>query len=169
MSHFVKPLAIGLAMASILMATDSSAQSGAPAAPSTINLPYGAPISLADARKVAAAAQAEAAANGWLIVTTIVEPNGQVVLNEKMDGAAYSALDVAGRKAVTSAHFKRPTLAFYEAVKGGTLNAIFAQAVAIEGGEPIVMGGKIVGALGVSGGTPVQDGQIARAGTKAVK
>ncbi|WP_269716717.1 GlcG/HbpS family heme-binding protein [Caulobacter sp. NIBR2454] len=166
MSHFVKPLAIGFAMATILMATEAAAQSGAP---STIGLPYGAPISLTDARKVAAAAQAEAAANGWLVVTTIVEPNGQVVLSEKMDGTAYSALDVAGRKAVTSAHFKRPTLAFYDAVKGGTLNAIFAQAVAIEGGEPIVMGGKIVGALGVSGATPAQDGQIARAGVKAVK
>ncbi len=87
------------------------------------------------------------------MVIVVVEPNGALVFSEKMDGAQYGSNDVARRKAETSASFRRPTAYFQEAVKGGTLNAIFTGALAIEGGELLIVDGKIAGAIGASGGS----------------
>ncbi len=103
------------------------------------------------------------------MVIVVVEPNGALVFSEKMDGAQYGSNDVARRKAETSASFRRPTAYFQEAVKGGTLNAIFTGALAIEGGELLIVDGKIVGAIGASGGSGAQDGQVARVGAAALK
>ncbi len=141
----------------------------APAALAADALEYGRNVTLAEAKTAASAAEAEALKNGWAAVITVVEPNGQIVLSWKMDGASYAAPGVARRKAETAAGFKRPTKAFQDAVKAGNLNAISNGALAIEGGELLVTGGKIVGAIGVSGATPEQDGIIARAGAAAVK
>lgn len=126
-------------------------------------------ISLAEAKSVVAAAEAEARKNGWSMVITVVESNGAVVLSEKMDGAQYGSIDVALKKAQTAANFRRPTSYFQDAVKAGTLNAIFTGAMAIEGGELLLVDGKIVGALGVSGGSAPQDGIIARAAAATLK
>lgn len=144
--------------------TAPAALPGPPPAP-----PYGRPVTLAEAKIAVAAAEAEARRQGWLMVVTVVEPSGALVISEKMDGAQYGSNDVARRKAETSASFRRPTAYFQEAVKGGTLNAIFTGALAIDGGELLVIDGKIAGAIGVSGGSGAQDGLVARVGAAAVK
>ena len=148
----------------LLGATPALAQTPPPQPPYSAHI-----ISLAEARTVAAAAEAEARKNGWNSVITIIEPNGQPVLMQKMDNTQYGAIEVARKKAETSANFRRPTSYFQEAVKAGTLNSIFSGAAAIEGGELLMMDGKIVGAIGVSGATGAQDGQVARAGAAALK
>lgn len=174
MSHFKETTAMKTTSAAILavlalsLGAPASAQTLAPA-PAAAPLVYGRAITLAEAKAVVAAAQAEARKNGWFMVVTVVEPNGALVVSEKMDGSQYGSNDVARRKAETAANFRRPTSYFQEAVKGGTLNAIFTGALAIEGGELLLIDGKIVGAVGASGGTGPQDGQVARAGVAAVK
>lgn len=159
------------ALGAALVAAPVQAQTATPApvpAPPPAP-PYGPSITLAQAKTAIAAAEAEARKQGWLMVITVVEPNGALVLSEKMDGAQYGSNDVARRKAETSANFRRPTSYFQEAVKGGTLNAIFTGALAIEGGELLIVDGKIAGAIGASGGSGAQDGLVARAGAAALK
>jgi uncharacterized protein GlcG (DUF336 family) len=146
------------------LAQTAPAPAAAPAAP-----PYGRSVTLAEAKVAAAAAEAEARKQGWSMVIVVVEPSGALVFSEKMDGAQYGSNDVARRKAETSASFRRPTAYFQEAVKGGTLNAIFTGALAIEGGELLIVDGKIAGAIGVSGGSGAQDGQVARVAAAALK
>ncbi|WP_426032491.1 GlcG/HbpS family heme-binding protein [Caulobacter sp. DWP3-1-3b2] len=159
-----------LALAVALMAGPALAQTApapVPAAPPAP--PYGRSVTLAEAKVAVAAAEAEARKQGWFMVIVVVEPNGALVMSEKMDGAQYGSNDVARRKAETSANFRRPTSYFQEAVTGGTLNAIFTGALAIEGGELLIVDGQILGAIGASGGSGAQDGLIARAGAAAVK
>jgi uncharacterized protein GlcG (DUF336 family) len=160
-------LAAGSALAQTA-AAPAPAPSAAPHAPPPAP-PYGRPVTLAEAKVAAAAAEAEARKQGWSMVIVVVEPSGALVLSEKMDGAQYGSNDVARRKAETAANFRRPTAYFQEAVKGGTLNAIFTGALAIEGGELLIVDGKIVGAIGVSGGSGAQDGQVARIAAAALK
>ncbi|MCK5911747.1 MAG: heme-binding protein [Caulobacter sp.] len=126
-------------------------------------------ITLAEAKSVVAAAEAEARKNGWSMVIAVVESNGAVVLSEKMDGAQYGSGEVALKKAHTAANFRRPTSEFQNAVKAGTLNAVFTGAMAIEGGELLLVDGKIVGAIGVSGGSAPEDGIVARAAAAVLK
>jgi len=160
-----------MTVAGLLMlgAASATAQTAAPAAPTFPAYPYGRTITLAEAKTVAAAAEAEARKNGWNMVVTVVEPNGAVVFSEKMDNTQYGSIDVSRRKAETAAAFRRPTSVFQEAVKSGTLNAIFTGAMAIDGGEPIVSDGKIIGAIGVSGAMSAQDDQCAKAGIAVIK
>jgi uncharacterized protein GlcG (DUF336 family) len=141
----------------------------APAAPAAASmpLPYGAPISLVQARAVLAAAQAEATANKWAVVIAIVDTGGHLVLLERMDVTQYGSVEVALGKATTSAAFRRPSKAFQDLVAAGgeglrTLS--LPGATPIEGGLPLIHEGRIIGAIGISGVTSVQDGQIARAG-----
>lgn len=169
----LRPALALVALSAALVAAPALAQGqNPPAAPvhaAPPAPPYGPPITLAQAKSVVAAAEAEARKQGWLMVVVVVEPNGALVMSEKMDGAQYGSNDVARRKAETAANFRRPTSYFQEAVKGGTLNAIFTGALAIEGGELLIIDGKIAGAIGASGGSGAQDGLIARAGAAAVK
>ncbi|WP_443748765.1 GlcG/HbpS family heme-binding protein [Asticcacaulis solisilvae] len=153
----------------MLGATAASAQTAAPAAPAYPTYAYGRTISLAEAKLAAAAAEAEAKKNGWTMVITIVEPNGAQVFSEKMDGTQYGSIEVARKKAETAATFRKPTSVFQEAVKGGTLNSIFTGAMAVDGGEPIISDGKIIGAIGVSGAAGFQDDQCAKAGAAVIK
>jgi uncharacterized protein GlcG (DUF336 family) len=145
------------------------AQTAAPAAPAvpTTALPYGAPITLVQARAVLAAAQAEAIANKWAVVIAIVDTGGHLVLLERMDVTQYGSVDVALGKATTAAAFRRSSKAFQDLVAAGgeglrTLS--LPGATPVEGGLPLIHEGRIIGAIGVSGVTSVQDGQIARAG-----
>jgi len=134
--------------------------------------PYGAPISLENAKKAAAPAIAEAAKNNWTMAVAIVDPAGTLVYYEKMDGTQNGSAHIAIEKARTSALFKRPTRAIQDAIAAGGEGLRFLKlegATPIEGGIPLVMDGKIVGAIGVSGGASVQDGQCAKAGADAVK
>jgi uncharacterized protein GlcG (DUF336 family) len=170
-TSMLRPALALLALSAALVTGPALAQT-APAAPvpaAPPAPPYGRSVTLAEAKIAVAAAEAEARKQGWSMVVVVVEPNGALVMSEKMDGAQYGSNDVARRKAETSASFRRPTSYFQEAVKGGTLNAIFTGALAIEGGELLIVDGKIAGAIGASGGSGAQDGLIARAGAAALK
>lgn len=134
--------------------------------------PYGSPITLEAAKKAAAPALAEAARNNWAMAVAVVDIAGDLVYFEKMDATQAGSVVVAVDKARSAARFKRPTKAFQDMLtSGGEGLRVFriTGAVPVEGGVPIVVGGKIVGAIGVSGGTSAQDGQCARAGVDAVR
>jgi glc operon protein GlcG len=133
--------------------------------------PYGAPISLADAKKAMAAAEAEAIKNGWGVAIAIVDSGANLVMLQRLDNAQLSAVRVAEQKARTAAEFRRPTKVFEDAVAGGGvgLRVLTFDASVAEGGVPIVSGGKVIGAIGVSGVQSHQDAQVAQAGADAVK
>lgn len=134
--------------------------------------PYGAPINGDTAKKVAAAALAETRKNGWTMAVAIVDPAGDLVYFEKLDGTQAASVGIAVDKARSAARFKRPTKALQDQVAAGGdgLRILgLPGAVPVEGGVPILMNGTIVGAIGMSGGTSQQDGQCAIAGTAAVK
>jgi len=134
--------------------------------------PYGAPISLESAKKAAAGAVAEARKNNWTMAVAITDGGGDLIYFEKMDGTQTGSVDVALGKARTAALFKRPSKVFQDVVAGGGagLRILGLQgAVPIEGGLPLLVDGKIVGAIGLSGGTSDQDGVAAKAGADAVK
>ena len=134
--------------------------------------PYGAPVSLENAKKAAAPAVAEAEKNHWNMAVAIVDPSGNLVYYEKMDNTQLGSANVAIDKARSAALFKRPTRALQDALAAGGdgLRILRIQgAVPVEGGIPLVMDGKIVGAIGVSGGSSTQDAQCAKAGVDAIK
>src|SRR5215472_4475982 len=133
--------------------------------------PYGAPVSLADAKKAAAAAVAEVAKVGSAPdAIAIVDHGGFLIYFERMDNTQLGSVEIAIEKARSAALFRRPSKVFEDAVAGGR-NAILALrgAMPLEGGVPIISGGKLVGAIGASGGTAQQDGQVAKAGADAIK
>ena len=133
---------------------------------------YGAAISLENAKKAAAPALAEAVKNHWNMAVAIVDPSGNLVYYEKMDDTQLGSANFAIDKARSAALFKRPTKVFQDALAAGGdgLRLLKIQgAIPVEGGIPIVMEGKIVGAIGVSGGSSAQDGQCAKAGADAIK
>jgi len=134
--------------------------------------PYGAPISLENAKKAAAAAVAEARKNNWAMAVAITDTGGDLVYFEKMDVTQTGSVNVAIGKARSAALYKRSTKVWYDAVAAGGagLRVLGLEgAVPIEGGLPLVVDGKLVGAIGLSGGSGAQDGQCAQAGADAVK
>jgi glc operon protein GlcG len=134
--------------------------------------PYGAPINLENAKKAAAAAAAEARKNNWNMAIAITDIAGDLVYLEKMDATQTGSIKVAMGKARSAAMFKRPTKVWQDGVAGGGagLRILGLEgAVPIDGGLPIVMDGKIVGAIGVSGAAADQDAQCAKAGVDALK
>jgi glc operon protein GlcG len=134
--------------------------------------PYGASIDSTNAKKVAAAAVAEAKKNGWFMAVAIVDTAGNLVYFEKMDGTQLGSVNVAQDKARSAALFKRPTKAFQDGVASGGAGLRLLKlegAVPVEGGIPLISEGKIVGAIGLSGGASEQDAQCAQAGVNALK
>jgi glc operon protein GlcG len=134
--------------------------------------PYGEPITLENARKVLQAAQAFAVGKQWTVVVAIVDTGGNLVALEKIDNTQIASIEVALAKARTANNFKRPTKALEDAVAGGGVGLRVLSlpgAVPIEGGDPIVVNGKIVGAIGVSGMSAAQDGEVAKAGLAGLK
>jgi glc operon protein GlcG len=134
--------------------------------------PYGTPIGSDNAKKAAAAALAEARRNGWTMAAAVTDTGGHLVYFEKMDGTQTGSVAVAIGKARSAALFMRPTKAFQDVLAGGGdgLRVLGLDgAVPVEGGVPLVVAGKIVGAIGLSGGASSQDGQCARAGADALK
>ena len=132
---------------------------------------YGTAITLDAAKRVASGAIAEAKKNNWLMAVAIVDPAGDLVYFEKMDDTQTGSVNVAQAKARSSARFKRPTKAFQDgltATPDGIRIMAIEGAVPVEGGVPIAVEGKIVGAIGVSGGTSAQDGQCAKAGIESL-
>jgi uncharacterized protein GlcG (DUF336 family) len=133
---------------------------------------YGTPIGIDAAKRAATAAVAEAKKNNLLMVIAIVDPAGNLVYFEKMDGAQNGSVDVALDKARSAALFRRPTKVFQDAVAAGGLGLRFLGlkgAVPVDGGIPLMQDGKVVGAIGASGGTNDQDGQCAQAGANTMK
>lgn len=134
--------------------------------------PYGLPINLENAKKVAAPALAEGAKNNWNVAVAIVDPAGNLVYYEKMDNTQLGSANVSIDKARTAVLFKRPTKAFQDALAAGgdSVRILRLQGVVpVEGGIPLLMNGKIVGGIGVSGATSAQDAQCAKAGADTVK
>jgi uncharacterized protein GlcG (DUF336 family) len=134
---------------------------------------YGPPIANEQAKAAAEAAIAEAKKNNWHMAITIVGPEGELIYFEKMDGAQSSTAALAEAKARTSALFRRPSKFFADQFAAGNVAFMTfpdgARPIASEGGIPIILNGKLIGAIGVSGGTAQQDGVAATAGVNAVK
>lgn len=133
---------------------------------------YGPAITLEQAKKVAAAAEAEARKNKWNVFIVIVDSATNPVLMQRMDDAQLGSLNVAQKKAYTAAAFRRSTKVFEDGIAAGGIGMRILgneQAMPIEGGLPILVNGKVVGAIGVSGVTSQQDGIIAKAGVEALK
>lgn len=126
-------------------------------------------LTLDGAKKVAAAAETEARKNNWNVVIAVVDDGGNLIYLQRIDGAQTGSIDVAIQKARTAQAFKRPTKVFEDAIAGGR-NALIALhgALPLEGGLPIVVGGQLVGAIGVSGVKSIEDGQIAKAGADSL-
>lgn len=134
--------------------------------------PYGEPISLENAKKTAAPALAEARKNNWTVAVAIVDPAGDLVYYEKMDNTQLGSAQVSISKARSAALFKRPTKALQDALAAGGAGLRILRiegAVPVEGGIPILIEGKIVGAIGVSGDTSEHDAQCAKAGADVIK
>ena len=133
-------------------------------------LPTKKTLSLEAAKKLAALAEAEAAKNKWTMVVTIVDDGGNLIYLAKMDGTQIGSIDVAIKKARTAIRFKRPTKVFEDGMlkDGRTVVATLPDVIAIEGGLPLVVDGVPIGAIGVSGGTSVQDGVAAKAAADAI-
>lgn len=122
-------------------------------------------LNLAAAKRIAAAAEAEAVKNKWNVVIAILDEGGHLLYLQRADGTQVGSVDVAIAKAQSAVKFKRPTKALEDALAGGR-QAILALpgAVPVEGGLPLMVGADLIGAIGVSGVTSQQDGQIAAAG-----
>lgn len=135
-------------------------------------IPYGLPVNVDNAKKAAAAALAEARKNNWTMAVAIVDPSGNLIYYEKMDNTQLGSAMVAVDKARSAALFKRPTKAFQDALAAGGagMRVLGLQGVVpVEGGIPLVMDNKIVGAIGVSGDSSEHDGQCAKAGSDTLK
>lgn len=153
----------------VLVASTVIAQAPSPPPPPP---PYGAPISLDMARRCMAGAEAEAKKNNWNVVITVLDSGGHAVLMQRMDGTQFGSIDVANDKAYSAIAFRRPTKVFEDILAQGSAALRLLRltgATPIEGGLPIVHGGRVIGAVGVSGVTSQQDGQIAQACMSALQ
>jgi glc operon protein GlcG len=134
---------------------------------------YGAPISIEQAKEVAGAAQAEARRNGWRMAVAVVDPGGYLIYFERADGTQNASVQLAQAKARTSALFRRPSKVFADQFAAGNTGFMSfpddARPIASEGGMPIIVNGRLIGAIGTSGGTGQQDGIASTAGVNAVR
>jgi uncharacterized protein GlcG (DUF336 family) len=150
---------VGGALAVALFASVASAQVTS----------YGPPIDVETARKIAAGAVAECKANKWKTAIAIVDTHGSLVFFERIDDTQVASLTIALDKAKAAAQYRRPTRVWENAMAKGRIAVItLAGVVASPGGVPIVSGGKVIGAIGVSGATGDQDEQCAKAGLAAM-
>jgi len=135
--------------------------------------PYGEPINLETAKKVAAAASAEMTKRNWnALCVSVVNPSGDLVYFEKQDNCQYASIGISQHKARTAARYRRPTLVFETLIGKGPYYAYLTtldDVIASRGGNPLVVGGKVVGAIGVSGGSGSQDNVVSLAGQAALK
>jgi glc operon protein GlcG len=173
-------IAAAIFAATITAGPLADAQPAAPAAAPVavpevmpFDIPYGTPISLEQAEKAIMAAAAEARKHNWKMSITVVDPGGNLVAHATMDGTQYASIPISQAKARTAALFRRPSGVFQTAVNtGGSPSSLsllaMNGAVASEGGFPIVIDGKLVGAIGASGGIFTQDAVTAKAGLEAL-
>jgi glc operon protein GlcG len=134
------------------------------------DIPYGTPITLDHAKRIVAVAEAEAKKHNWKMNIAVVGPAGELIYFEKMDGAQNASIAISEHKARAAATFRRETKIFQDAVDGGHPYLLSLDGVvASEGGFPLVQGGKLIGAIGCSGGTGSQDGVTCKAGAETGK
>lgn len=127
-------------------------------------------ISLEGAKTMVASALAEAQKNNWTVAIAIVDVTGGLILFQRMDEVQAGSLDIAIAKARTAARFKRPTKALADALAAGRLGLLSVEGIVVlEGGIPVTVNGKVVGAIGVSGMSSEQDATVAKAGADALK
>ncbi|MEW6449580.1 MAG: heme-binding protein [Pseudomonadota bacterium] len=170
----------GALCAALLMSSGAFAQ--VPADPNNPNevipdvmnpMPYGEPISLENAKKVVAAAAAEMQKRGWKgMCLAVVGPSGDLVYFEKDDFCQFASVTISQHKARTAARYRRPTVVFERLLGKGPFFSYLPtldDVIASRGGNPLVVNGKIVGAIGASGGTGSQDDVISMAGAAALK
>ena len=134
--------------------------------------PYGPPITFDVAKKALAAAEAEAKKNNWPVAIAIVDSSGNLAAFSKMDNTQHASVDIAIGKAVTANNFKRATKVLQDGIAQGGANLRLLAvkgATPLEGGVPIVVDGKIIGAIGASGVLSNQDAEVAMAGAAAAK
>ena len=155
---------LSVLVAAMVVTAAASASAQAPA-------PYGMPISLEQAKKIMAGAEAEAKKNQWPVVIVVLDSGGNMVMLQRLDNAQWGSIDIAKEKARSAVALRRPTKALQDAVAQGGVNLrLLAIGYSVlEGGIPIVVDGKVVGAVGVSGVTSQQDAQIAQAGIDALQ
>ncbi len=136
------------------------------------DIPYGTPIGLDQAHKALTAAAAEAKKHNWKMSISVVDPAGNLVAHATMDGTQYASIAISQAKARTAALFRRPSKVFADGINSNspaTLSLLaLNQGAASEGGFPIVIDGKLIGAIGASGGIATQDGVTAKAGLEAL-
>lgn len=162
---------IALTLVATWMLSISPAWSQASFAPPP-QIPYGVSISTDSAKQVAAAAVAESVKNRFKMAIAIVDTGGHLVYFERMQDTQTGSVELAIEKAKTSALFRRPTKLFQDGVASGGEGLRLLRltgAIPIDGGMPIIQDGKVVGAIGISGGSGDQDGHIAKAGASAVR
>jgi glc operon protein GlcG len=165
------PIALVLAATAAVAQTQPQPKTQTSPQPSSYAIPIGNPVTLDAAKKAAAAASAEAHKNNWFMAIAVVDPAGTLVYFEKADTTQLGSADVAIDKARSAALYKRPSKAFQDALeKGGVNMRVMALrgAVPVEGGVPLIVGGKLIGAIGVSGDLSEHDGQCANAGATAL-
>jgi len=155
----------------LVLALGNIADAQQPSSPSAPKPDYGLPITNEQAKAVAAAAIAEAKKSNLRMAISIVGPAGELVYFEKMDGAQLASAELAHGKARTAVLFRLPSKAFLDQYNAGITNFMTfpEKPVASEGGVPIVLNGKIVGAIGASGAAGYQDSAVATAGANAAK
>jgi glc operon protein GlcG len=173
----LRAVAIGL---NVLMASAAFAQQAAPpqspldVVPEKLafNIPYGAPISLERAEAVISAAVAEASKHGWPLNVAVVDSAGNPIAFRRMDGAILAGITISEKKARAAVFYRRPTKAFQDAaaVQAPVFNVFLTLdgVVASAGGIPLVEDGKIIGAIGCSGGSGSQDEVVAKAGVAVI-
>jgi glc operon protein GlcG len=144
------------------------------AVPDTLNPPaYGEPINTENAKKAAAAAIAEAQKRNWNgFCVAVVGPSGDLVYFEKQDNCQFASINISQHKARTAARYRRPTVVFERLLGKGDFFSYLTtldDVIASRGGNPLMVGGKVVGAIGVSGGAGSQDDTVSQAGVAALK
>lgn len=154
-------LTLALLLALFCMQLTVSAQDAPPS--------YGPAITLEQAKKVAAAAEAEARKNKWNVVIVVMDSGANLVLLQRMDDTQLGSINIAQKKAYTAAAMRRSTKVFEDGLAATPKALGIEPVIPVEGGLPIYLNGKIIGSIGVSGVTSQQDGIIAKAGTEALK
>ena len=165
------------AFAAVAVSSQALAQSPAPAAPAAVpekmpfDIPYGMSIGLDHAKKLVAAAEAEAKKHNWKMNIAVVDTNGEPVLFERMEDAQIASGSISIGKARTAARFRRESRLFFNAYESGHtyVSTLDPTLVASPGGFPLVEGGKLIGAIGCSGGTGEQDAVTCKAAADLVK
>jgi glc operon protein GlcG len=185
MHHPVQIASAAWLVAAVATVTAASAQTSAAPPPSSASppaaasvpermpydIPYGTSVNLEAAKRLLAVAEAEAKRHDWKMNIAVVDTHGDLVAFEHMDDAQYASIDIAQNKARTSARFRRETRVFYNQFESGHgyVSTLEPWLVASPGGFPLLAGGKIVGAMGCSGGTGDQDAVVCKAAADSMK